>query len=375
MLLKVIKQTQKKGIRSFASATHVHNPSKPREKWITICPGEGVGPQLIESVLEIFSHMQVPIKHKIVEYSDLKRNQENPDLKLNNWMLLGPVSNKQIEEEHKGVWLSQILNELGTFVTITNPISISGVRASSKDVDLLLIQQNDRGFKGELERTAEYDDISSSWITPRRDTDRFAQYVFTNAVMGRRTKVTMIHQANTHKECHGDLLVNMRKWAKGSSRILYEEMRLGPAASKIAMNPELFDVIAIPNSCDDIISLIAMNHVGGGSLVPTVHIGDQFSIFQQGENDPQYEKVKTKSANPTGLLLSASMMLRQTNLPIFADMLEESVFKTYLTTEARTPDIGGNYSTKEFTKKVMENISLNSSISRNIKSSKSKLEM
>jgi len=105
-----------------------------------------------------------------------------------------------------------------------------------------------------------------------------------------------------------------------------------------------------------------------------VHIGDKFTVFQQGGNNPAYNKVKEDSANPTGIILSASMMLRQVNLPSFADLLEDAVFKTYLNSDARTKELGGNYSTKEFTKKVIENIHVKPSLRKSIKENTSALE-
>ena len=192
--------------------------------------------------------------------------------------------------------------------------------------------------------------------------------------MERRSKITFMHQ-NTNEESDRCLTKFMRKFANENSNIMYDEIHSGLGSSKIVANPELFDVIVTSNNNDDTISTSVMNLVGGEGLVPTVHIGDKFTIFQQGGNYPQYEKVDMKSANPTGILLSASMMLRQTNLPIFADLLEESVYKTYLNSEVRTPDIGGNYSTKEFSKKVMENIFRQTSVHNIIPKTKSSFEM
>lgn len=75
------------------------------------------------------------------------------------------------------------------------------------------------------------------------------------------------------------------------------------------------------------------------------------------------------------MILSASMMLRQANLPSFADLLEDAVFNTYLNTEIRTSELGGNYSTDEFTRKVIENIHVKPSQRKSIKGNTSALEL
>lgn len=74
------------------------------------------------------------------------------------------------------------------------------------------------------------------------------------------------------------------------------------------------------------------------------------------------------------MILAGSMMLRQANMPIFADLIEDAVFKTYSKTNARTADLGGNYTTSEFTKKIIENIYIKPSFARKFTSSKHGLE-
>ena len=77
-------QVINKGVRSFASATHIPVPSRPRDASVSVCPGEGAGPQLIDAVLEIFDYMKVPLNTEMIDYSSLKRGQENESLKKNN---------------------------------------------------------------------------------------------------------------------------------------------------------------------------------------------------------------------------------------------------------------------------------------------------
>lgn len=269
MIVKNLKtKIAKRGVRNLTSATHLPIPNKPRDASVSICPGEGIGPQLVESVLEVFDYLRVPLKSEIIDYSALKRGQANEQLRKNKCLLMGPVSNKSLEEESKGVCHSQILKELDIYASVVNPISIPGVDTQGKDIDLLIIQQTDRGFQAEYGSSAEYDDISSVWITPHRKSDKIAEYAFSNAIMSKRTKVTALHQANVRRECHGEFLMNTRKVAKNSSGICYEEMNLGEGAAKLAKNPEDFDLIIMPSHCGDIVSSIAMSAVGGEGVVP-----------------------------------------------------------------------------------------------------------
>lgn len=167
---------------------------------VSVCPGEGVGPQLVDSVLEIFDFMRVPLKIEMIDYSSLNRGEENTSLKKNNCLLLGPVSNKSYEDEARGICHIQILKELETYASIVNPISIPGAVTNGKDIDMLIIQQTDQGFQSEYPHKAEYDDVSSMWIMPFKKSTKIAEYAFSNALMGKRSKVSAFHQANVFKE-------------------------------------------------------------------------------------------------------------------------------------------------------------------------------
>jgi len=290
-------------------------------------------------------------------------------------LLLGPVSNKSYEDEGRGICHTQILKELETYASIVNPISIPGAETNGKDIDLLIIQQTDHGFQSDYPQTAEYDDVSSMWIMPFKKSNKIAEYAFGNATMGKRSKVSAFHQANIFKECHGEFLMNTRKIAKDTKDIKYEEMYLGEAATKLARDPEAFDLIVMPHNCGDIVSSIAFSTVGGEGMVPSVHIGDKHSVFQQGGTNPNYESANEGNANPTGMILSASMMLRQANLPSFADLLEAAVFDTYKNSDVRTSELGGNYSTKEFTEQVMKNIRMKPSQKSQLQKDSVSLEM
>ncbi|CAI2367898.1 unnamed protein product [Moneuplotes crassus] len=330
--------------RSYTSATHILNPGISRTQSVSVCPGEGVGPQIVDSVLEIFEHLNVPLNVKMVEYASLKRGKANSSLRENKNLLLGPISNKMFEERDKGVCHQQILKELDIFASVLNAISIPGVDIQGKDIDTLIIKQACDGFGVECKKARQ------------EKYKKLAQYALNNALMSSRGKIHAFHNANMDNPHHEDFLIEMRKMAERNSGIGYEELYLADGAIELIKHMEDFELIVTPSNCGLGTASIAMSIVGGHQLVPSIHIGDEYSIFEQGGNKPEEDKVKDNSANPTGLILSATMMLRQANLPCYSDLIERAIFATYEDSEVRTPDLGGNYSTQEFTNKVMSNI-------------------
>jgi len=50
------------------------------------------------------------------------------------------------------------------------------------------------------------------------------------------------------------------------------------------------------------------------------------------------------------------MMLRYLNLPYYADVIQEGVFRAIRKGNNLTPDLGGSANTRDFTREVIKNI-------------------
>jgi isocitrate dehydrogenase (NAD+) len=61
-------------------------------------------------------------------------------------------------------------------------------------------------------------------------------------------------------------------------------------------------------------------------------------------------------ANPTAMILSASMMLRHLGLDNFANDITKATYSVLEEGKVRTDDIGGNSSTTEFTKAILNKL-------------------
>lgn len=61
-------------------------------------------------------------------------------------------------------------------------------------------------------------------------------------------------------------------------------------------------------------------------------------------------------ANPTNLIMAATNLLMNCGLPRFADVIKKSVYNVYAEGKYLTKDVGGNATTKAFTKRVVDEI-------------------
>mmetsp|Transcript_3953 Transcript_3953/g.4823 ORF Transcript_3953/g.4823 Transcript_3953/m.4823 type:complete len:129 (+) Transcript_3953:760-1146(+) len=126
----------------------------------------------------------------------------------------------------------------------------------------------------------------------------------------------------------------------------------------LATTPQTFDVMLLPNLYGSIIGSIIAGLVGGAGIAPGANIGRKYAIFEQGARHAAKDIAGTRNANPTAFVLSSVMMLRHLGLPFFAEQIQNAVFKTLEQGVVRTPDLGGNHSTAEFTQEIIRNIDL-----------------
>ena len=125
--------------------------------------------------------------------------------------------------------------------------------------------------------------------------------------------------------------------------------------------PAHFDVIVTTNMFGDILSDEAAEVVGGLGLAPSGNIGEEFALFEPVHGSAP-DIAGKKIANPTSMLLSASMMLEwlsekfnDSNCRSAAKALEAAVIQT-LADRVTTPDLGGKHTTQQVAEAVAQRI-------------------
>jgi isocitrate dehydrogenase len=135
-------------------------------------------------------------------------------------------------------------------------------------------------------------------------------------------------------------------------------------AHQLAMRPEQFDVIVTTNMNGDILSDLTSGLTGGLGFAPSANIGNDVSIFEAVHGSAPDIAGKNK-ANPTALILSAAMMLRQIGEGKAANDVEQAVLVA-LESGIRTSDMIGvdePATTTEFTQAVIANLGKRSKVS------------
>jgi isocitrate dehydrogenase (NAD+) len=240
--------------------------------------------------------------------------------------------------------------------------TMAGVPSRFTGVDLVIVRENTEDLYAGIEhyidprRTA----AESIAIITRFGSERVIVYAFEYARRHGRRKVTLVHKANILKMSNGLFLDTGREVAKRYPDIEFEDMIVDATAMKLVIAPERFDVIVTMNLFGDILSDLAAGLIGGLGVAPAANIGD--APGGPGERAlAMFEAVHGTApdiagrgiANPTGLMLSAAMLLDHVEQRDAAGRLRAGVAAALASPETRTGDLGGRASTAQYTDAVI----------------------
>ena len=144
-----------------------------------------------------------------------------------------------------------------------------------------------------------------------------------------------------------------REIAAENPGIEYKELIVDNAAMQLVMRPQEFDILLMPNLYGDIASDLAAGLVGGLGLAPGANIGDEHAVFEAVHGSAP-DIAGKGLANPTALMLSATMLLRHIGEVERSKKLRDAIEFVYAEGRTRTHDLGGTASTTEFTDAVCQ---------------------
>lgn len=330
--------------------THAPRPGASAIKPITLIPGEGIGLEIADSLLNVHTRLNPPISFNIVENFSF----ENSEYKKNECIIKGP---RLISKANSGIGRVEetvrLAKELDLFANVVHSYSIPGVKTRHKDVNIVVIRENTEGEYSGLEHEVYPGVIESVKVITREASKRIADYAFEYAYLNGRKKVTAVHKANIMKLCDGQFLEATREAAKKFPFIKYEEIIIDNCCMQLISKPNQFDVMVLPNLYGSIVANITLGITGGPGLMPGAMVGNDYALFEVGGRHPATDIAGKGIANPTAFLLCYAMMLRHLGHKYFSEKLESAIYSALQSGHKITPDIDGNSTTKEYTDEII----------------------
>lgn len=319
---------------------------------ITLIPGDGVGPQIVEAARRVIDAAGVPIKWEVVEAGEAMIEKCGTPLpqyvldsiKKNKIALKGPLTTP-IGKGFRSVNVT-LRQELDLFANVRPARNLPGVDTRFSGVDLIIVRENTEDLYGGIEHRVGRDAAESIKIITREASTRIARFAFELARREGRRKVTAVHKANIMKLSDGLFLECARQVAEGYPDIEYEEYIVDAMCMKLVQTPENYDVLLLPNLYGDIVSDLCAGLVGGLGVAPGANIGEDAAVFEPVHGSaPRHAGLNR--VNPLAAILSGVMMLKYMGEMDAASRIEAAVLKVLKEKKSLTYDLGGSAGTSE----------------------------
>uniref|UniRef100_A0A1L8E0A5 Putative isocitrate/isopropylmalate dehydrogenase n=1 Tax=Nyssomyia neivai TaxID=330878 RepID=A0A1L8E0A5_9DIPT len=329
---------------------------------VTMLPGGGIGPELMNYVRDIFGYAGVPVDFEVVDIAGTEEGNDDLDyaitsIKRNGVAIKGNIETKS---EEAGVISRNVAlrNELDLFVNVMNCRTYPGVvTRHQKPIDVIIVRQNTEGEYAMLEHESVPGVVESMKVVTRENSERVARYAFEHARQNGRKKITTVHKANIMKLSDGLFLQVSREIAQEYPDIEHNDMIIDNCCMQLVSNPYQFDVINTTNLYGTITTNVICGLIGGAGLLSGKNYGDHYAIFEPGTRNTGTAIAGKNIANPVAMLNAAVDMLNHLGHKHHATIISEAIYKTIVEDNLRTKDIGGSSSSTEIVENIIKYLS------------------
>ena len=326
---------------------------------VCLIEGDGVGPEVIESARQILDALKVSInfQYATAGYNCfLKCGTSIPNETISiarqaDAVLFGAVTSPPNIPNYKSAIIT-LRRELDLFANI-RPTKSFPVEISRPNIDFIIVRENTEDlYVGDEEVFSDYA-ISKRKIS-RFASERIIRYACKMALREGRKKITVVHKANVLRATDGLFVKVAEEVLSNFPELNAEYMLVDTAAMHLILNPDAFSVIVTTNMFGDILSDEAAALVGGLGLAASANIGEQHALFEPVHGSAP-DIAGKGIVNPMATIIASAMMLDYLGEAAASKKIYCAVENT-LKNKIFTPDLGGNYSTKQVCEMIISEL-------------------
>ncbi|MEG0169327.1 isocitrate/isopropylmalate dehydrogenase family protein [Anaerorhabdus sp.] len=330
-------------------------------KTITLFEGDGIGPEITSSVIEILNACHLPLEFEKYDIGqtayekcgELIPNDSIESIKRNKVALKAPVTTP-IGKGFRSVNV-QLRMIFDLYANVRPAKLLPNIKSRYDNIDLIVFRENTEDLYIGEETVISPDEVHAIKKITRKGSERIIRSAFEYAIQNNRKKVTCVHKANILKKSDGLFLDIFNQIKEEFPQIEANDLIVDNACMQLVMRPEQFDIMVMPNLYGDILSDLTSGLIGGLGLLPSAQWNDEYAIFEAVHGSAP-DIAGKNMANPTALLLSACMMLDYLGHQKEATQIRTAINKTLENIDQCTVDIGGHSSTSDYTKAIIRNL-------------------
>uniref|UniRef100_C1C2H4 Isocitrate dehydrogenase [NAD] subunit, mitochondrial n=1 Tax=Caligus clemensi TaxID=344056 RepID=C1C2H4_CALCM len=329
----------------------------------TMIPGDGVGPEIMDSVMQVVSATGAPIDFETFHLSEIQHGtsaslQEVCDsVRKNGVCLKGVVAVPEVGYQGDLQNLNQnFKNDLDLYANVVKIRSLRGVKARHSNLDMVIIREQTEGEYSALEHESIKGVVECLKVVTAEKSRRIAKFAFDYATRHGRKKITAVHKANIMKLGDGLFIRCCEEIANLYPNIEFEKMIVDNTTMQLVSKSHQFDVMVMPNLYGNIIDNLAAGLIGGAGLVAGASYSADVAVFEPGARHTFDAGVGKNVTNPTAMLLSAAKLLEHVGLDAHGGKIKNGVERVLKSQKTRTRDLGGFATTNDFTAAVIANL-------------------
>jgi len=349
---------------------------------VTIIPGDGIGPEVTAATRSVLDAAQGDIEwvdavagaDALQTHGALLPESTLDAIRECRVAIKGPITTP-VGTGFRSVNVA-LRQELDLFAAVRPARALPGVPIRHPATNLVVVRENtedlyqgiefERGspeaaaLREKLHSLAGFEVREDAGITLKpisvAGARRIVRFAFEYARANGRHKVTLGHKSNVMRYSDGLFLKTFLETADDPvvrGDIGFEDIQIDHLSMSLALEPEAFDVLVLPNLYGDILSDLCAGLVGGLGLIPGANIGWEYAVFEPVHGSAP-DIAGKGLANPIAMILSGAMMLHHLREPAAAERVERAVDAVLAAGAVRTPDLGGTSSTDEVGRAIAE---------------------
>ena len=305
---------------------------------IAVAKGDGIGPEIMDAVLNVFQANKVALEYEFVDmgkwvFDKGFSNGMTPDAKITienlGILFKGPMETpkgkgvKSVNVTARKTWNTYANKRVfQTLHGVDTVFSKAGI-----PIDITVVRENIEDTYGGVEHMLTHDVALSRRFITRPGSLQVIKYAFEMAKKKNARRITCSHKANIMKITDGLFLECFYEVAKEYPELKADDVIVDDLCMKLVTRPDTFDVVVLTNLQGDIVSDLCAGLVGGLGFAPSANIGDHICIFEAVHGTAP-DIAGKNIANPTALLLSGITMLRHLGYMQNAAEIENALLYT-----------------------------------------------
>ncbi|MFN5249537.1 MAG: NADP-dependent isocitrate dehydrogenase [Bacteroidota bacterium] len=302
---------------------------------ITVAKGDGIGPEIMDATLKIIMAAGADLEIEEIEVGEkvyLAGNTAGiaPEawdtIRRNKVFLKAPITTPQ-----GGGYKSLNVTTrkfLGLYSNVRPCVSLHPfVKTKHPIMDIVIVRENEEDLYAGIEHQQTDEVVQCLKLISRPGCEKIVRYAFEFARQQKRKKVTCFTKDNIMKQTDGLFHKVFDEIAAEYPDIENEHWIIDIGAAKMADTPEQFDVIVMPNLYGDVLSDVAAQITGSVGLAGSANIGETCSMFEAIHGSAP-RRAGQNTANPSGLLQGAVMMLNHIGQTAIAEKVQNAWLKT-----------------------------------------------